>query len=60
VSYWFPQRALHSGHFPAWCWLFPPFWLVLIPVYAAWLLGLAVLFVVLIPVNLIRLAVGRA
>ena len=54
-GFWFPQGALRRGHFPLWTWLFPPFWLILVPVYLIWLIGLAVLFVfVALPVNLIR------
>ena len=59
MSYWFPQNALRKGHFPAWTWLFPPFWLVLVPVYLIWLAALAILFLVSIPVNLIRWAASR-
>lgn len=56
MSYWFPERALKTGHFPVWCWLFPPLWLVLVPIYGIWLVGLAGLFLVSIPVNIVRLA----
>jgi hypothetical protein len=60
MTYWYPRRALHSGHFAAWTWLFPPFWLILVPVYAGWVVALAVIFVLTIPVNVVRLVIGRA
>ena len=56
IWFWFPQRALRAGHFPLWTWLFQPFWLILVPVYAIWLVGLAALFAISIAVNIIRLA----
>ena len=53
-GYWFPSRVLHVGHPPVWCWLFPPFWLVLVPAYAVWLVAVLVWFVISLPVNLVR------
>ena len=58
-GYWFPRRGLHVGHFPLWTWLFPPFWLILIPVYLVWAAAILMWFVISIPVNIIRLATNR-
>jgi hypothetical protein len=58
-GYWFPRRWLHTGHFPVWVWLFPPFWLLLVPIYACWLVALAIWLVISIPVNLVLLFTRR-
>jgi hypothetical protein len=39
--------------------LVPPFWLILVPVYAVWLFALLVWLIISIPVNLIRFALPR-
>jgi hypothetical protein len=59
TGYWFPRRVLHTGHFPLWTWLFPPFWLILVPMYALWLVALVIWLVISIPVNLVRIATHR-
>jgi hypothetical protein len=59
-TYWYPRRVLHSGHFPAWTILFPPFWPVLLVVYSLWVLVAAVWLLISVPVNLVRLGVYAA
>ena len=51
--FYFPQRALHSGHPGPLAWFF--FWWLLIPIYLLWLAMTAVFFIVLLPVNIVRL-----
>jgi hypothetical protein len=60
TGYWFPRRGLHTGHFPLWTWLFPPFWLILVPVYAIWLVAILIWFIISIPVNLVLLFIRLA
>jgi len=49
----YPTRGLRTGHPGPLAWFF--FWWLLIPIYLLWLAMIAVFFIVLLPVNIVRL-----
>ena len=49
----YPMRGLKTGHPGPLGWLF--FWWLLIPIYLLWAVVAVAFFVVLLPVNLVRL-----